>query len=370
MKGIYIHIPFCKRKCAYCDFPSTGAWDQELLEVYVEALLADLNRHLPPWRGYTIYVGGGTPSILPPPLIEGFLLSIRDLLPSPQEFTFEANPESITREKLELLHQGRVTRLSMGAQSFNDKHLRVLGRIHTAKEAREKGEMAREHFDNLSIDLIFGIPGQSPRDLEKDIDTALALEPAHLSAYSLTLEGDTPLVRRVERGELIMPSEDHWLEMFRLIPRKLGLHGFRQYEISNFTKPKRECLHNLIYWENGEYLGIGASAVSHLEGNRLFRERKPRRYVEQVLNGKSPVVDEEDLSPWRKTLETAIVGLRTTRGIDPKAIEDRWGAEKDRLAERLLCLGGEGLLERKDNRWRIPEELLPMANEIMARVLE
>jgi len=370
MKGIYLHIPFCKRKCAYCDFPSTGVWDQELLGLYVDALLVDLHVYLPSWQGYTIYIGGGTPSILSLHLMKRLLFGIKELLPHPQEFTFEVNPESLTREKLELLQQAGVTRLSMGVQSFNDKHLKVLGRIHTAKEAMEKGEMSKVYFDNLNIDLIFGIPGQSLLDLEKDIDTALTLEPVHLSVYSLTLEGDTPLAHRVKRRELSMPYEEQWLRMFRLIPCKLGLHGFRQYEISNFSKPKRECLHNLIYWENGEYLGIGASAVSHLRGRRLFREREPKRYIEQVLNGKSPVVDEEGLSPWRKTLETAVVGLRTIRGIDPWAIEERWGVEKDRLVERLISLEGEGLLEREDNHWRIPEKLLPVANEIMVRVLE
>lgn len=370
MKGIYLHIPFCKRKCAYCDFPSTEAWDRELLELYVEALLADLKRHLPPWQDYTIYVGGGTPSVLPLYLMERLLSGLKGLLPHPQEFTFEANPESLTRGKLELLREVGVTRLSMGVQSFNDRHLKVLGRIHTAKEAIEKAKMAERHFDNLNIDLIFGIPGQTFEDLEKDIDTALSLEPAHLSVYSLTLEGGTPLTQRVEKGKLSMPSEDRWLRMFRFIPRKLGLHGFRQYEISNFAKPKKECLHNLIYWENGEYLGIGASAVSHIKGCRLFRERDTRSYIEQVLNRKSPVVDEEHLSPWRKALETAVVGLRTIRGIDPWAIEGRWGVERGRLMERITPLEEEGLLERRDNRWGIPEKLLPVANEIMARVLE
>jgi len=370
MKGIYLHIPFCKRKCAYCDFPSTEVWDHELLGLYVDALLADLCIHLPSWQGYTIYIGGGTPSILPLHLMERLLFGIKELLPNPEEFTFEANPESITREKLELLQQAGVTRLSMGVQSFNDKHLKVLGRIHTAKEAMKKGEMSKVYFDNLNIDLIFGIPGQSLRDLEKDIDAALTLEPAHLSVYSLTLEEHTPLTHRIKRGELSMPSEDKWLRMFHLIPCKLGLHGFRRYEISNFGKPGKECLHNLIYWENGEYLGVGASAVSHLGGCRLFREQRPKRYIERVLNGESPVVDEERLSPWCKTLETAVVGLRTTKGIDPWAIEERWGVEKGRLAERLISLEGEGLLEREDNRWRIPEKLLPVANEVMARILE
>ncbi len=370
MKGIYLHIPFCRKKCDYCDFPSTAVWDQELLGDYLRALLQDLKASLPTWQDYTIYLGGGTPSILPPGLLEKLFSTLKDLLPHPLEFTFEANPESITREKLEVLAQAGVTRLSLGIQSFNDRHLKVLGRVHTAKEAREKAEMAREYFDNLNLDLIFSIPGQDLKTLKKDLDTTLSLAPQHISAYSLTLEGTTPLVRRTERGELIMPSEDQWLAMFLLISQELKGHGFRRYEISNFAVPGRECLHNLIYWENGEYLGIGSSAVSHLNGKRLFREREPKGYVDQVLKGKSPVVEKEVLPPWQKALETALVGLRTTRGIDPKAIEDRWGVERNRLSPILEELQAQGLLEQVGNRWRIPDELLPVANEIMAKILD
>ena len=369
-KGLYLHIPFCKMKCSYCDFPSTDTWDEELLSAYVKALISDLRASLPAWDKYTIYLGGGTPSILTSALLEELLSVLKELLPDPIEFTIEANPESLTKEKLEIMVQAGVTRVSLGIQSFNDRFLAVLGRIHTGKAAREKAKTAREYFDNLSLDLIFGIPGQTPEELERDLEEALSLEPSHLSAYSLTLEAKTPLARQVEGGNLTLPREEEWLEMFHLIPEKLAERGLERYEISNFSLPGKECLHNLVYWENGEYLGIGASAVSHLEGRRLFREKDPLAYIQRVFQGISPVVDEETLSPWHKVLETAIVGLRTTRGIDPEAIEKRWDAEVSKLKTILEGLEAQGLLERVNNRWRIPERLLPVSNDIMVRILE
>ncbi len=370
MKGIYLHIPFCRKKCGYCDFPSTDRWEEALLKAYIDAILRDMEASLPPWKDYTLYVGGGTPSILPPNLLERLLSALKELLHHPLEFTFEANPESLTREKLELMVQAGVTRLSLGVQSFNDRLLTVLGRIHTGKEALRKAAMAREYMDNLNLDLIFGIPGQGLQDLEKDLETALALEPAHVSAYSLTLEGTTPLVHQAAQGNLTMPPEEEWLQMFHLIPEILSSGGLVRYEISNFARPGRECLHNLIYWENGEYLGVGASAVSHLGGKRLFRGKDPRTYIQKISQGISPVVEKEDLPPRRKVLETAMVGLRTTQGVDPAAIEEKWGAEGGKLKAILEDLETQGLLERNRNRWRIPERLLPVANEVMVKVLE
>ena len=369
-RGLYIHIPFCRRKCAYCDFASRDTWDPGFLAAYIDALLTDLKASLPPWEEYTVYIGGGTPSILPPGLLERLLDALSRSLPRPREFTFEANPESLDREKLELLVQGGVTRLSLGVQSFHDHLLATLGRIHTGKEARKKAEMVKERLDNLNLDLIFGIPGQTSKALERDLEIALSLDPRHISAYSLTLEGEVPMAVRVEKGELTLPTEEEWLEMFQLIPETLASSGFRRYEISNFSLPGKECLHNLIYWENGEYLGLGASAVSHIGGERIFREKNPLIYIQRIQEGIPPICEKETLSPWRKVLETAMVGLRTTRGINPEEIEERWGVTGKRLTAILQDLEAQGLLERAEGRWRIPERLLPTANEILARVLE
>lgn len=370
LRGLYIHIPFCRRKCAYCDFASRDTWDPGFLAAYIDALLTDLKASLPPWEEYTVYIGGGTPSILPPRLLERLLDALSRFLLRPREFTFEANPESLDREKLELLVQGGVTRLSLGVQSFHDHLLATLGRIHTGKEARKKAEMVKERLDNLNLDLIFGIPGQTSKALERDLEIALSLDPRHISAYSLTLEGEVPMAVRVEKGELTLPTEEEWLEMFQLIPETLASGGFRRYEISNFSLPGKECLHNLIYWENGEYLGLGASAVSHIGGERIFREEEPLIYIQRIQKGIPPICEKETLSPWRKVLETAMVGLRTTRGINPEEIEERWGVTGKRLTAILQDLEAQGLLERAEGRWRIPERLLPTANEILARILE
>ncbi len=369
-KGLYIHIPFCRKKCAYCDFVSQASWTRELLENYVDALLTDLKTSFLSWDEYTIYIGGGTPSILPLDLLEKILNTLSGLIPRPKEFTFEANPESLDEEKLELLVQGGVTRLSLGVQSFHDPLLATLGRIHTGKEAQRKAEMVKEHLDNLNLDLIFAIPGQTPKALERDLEMALSLDPRHISAYSLTLEGATPMAVRVEKGELTLPEEEEWLEMFCMIPEKLASRGLRRYEISNFSLPGKECLHNLIYWENGEYLGVGASAVSHMGGERIFREKDPLSYIRKIQEGTPPICEKETLSPWRKVLETAMVGLRTTRGIDPDETEERWEVKKGRLKTVLQDLEAQGLLERVEGRWRIPERFLPIANEIMTRVLK
>ncbi len=370
VKGLYIHIPFCRKKCAYCDFVSLGSWTRELLENYVDALLTDLKTSFLPWDEYTIYIGGGTPSILPLDLLEKILDTLSGLIPRPKEFTFEANPESLDEEKLELLVQGGVTRLSLGVQSFHDPLLAILGRVHTGKEAQRKAEMVKEHLDNLNLDLIFAIPGQTPKALERDLEMALSLDPRHISAYSLTLERATPMAVRVEKGELTLPAEEEWLEMFCMIPEKLASRGLRRYEISNFSLPGKECLHNLVYWENGEYLGVGASAVSHIGGERIFREKDPLIYIQRIQEGIPPIWEKETLPPWRKVLETAMVGLRTTRGIDPDEIEAKWEVKKGRLKAVLQDLEAQGLLEKARGRWRIPETLLPIANEIMTRVLE
>jgi oxygen-independent coproporphyrinogen-3 oxidase len=369
-KGIYLHIPFCRKKCAYCDFPSTDLWREEDLALYLEALLKDLERSILPWKKYTLYIGGGTPSLLPMHSLDKLLDTLHALLPNPAEFTFEANPESLNREKLEMLSQGGVTRLSLGVQSFKNNHLAILGRIHTAQEAKGKAELARRYFENFNLDLIFGIPGQDTRDLELDLETALELNPTHLSVYSLTLEEDTLLFEASKEGGMHLPREEQWLEMFNFIPAKLKDHGFQRYEISNFARPGWECRHNLVYWENGEYLGIGASAVSHLSGKRLSRAKDPMKYMEMVSKGISPVVETESLPPWQKALETAMVGLRTTRGVNPGPIEQRWKVENKRLKKLLDNLKNQNLLEKKGERYCIPPHLFSISNEILAILWE
>lgn len=370
MFGLYVHIPFCRRRCAYCDFPSTSVWDEELLLRYVEAILRDLSQEK--WRikvPYTLYIGGGTPSILPPKLLDKLLGWLKVYLPLPVEWTIEANPESLSREKLKILSASGVNRLSLGVQSFHDLLLKILGRIHTGREAREKAALAREYFENLNLDLIFASPTQTLHTLEADLVDAISLKPAHISAYGLTLEQRTPLAEGVENGELVLPKEEEWLQMFELIPAVLEEAGFYRYEISNYAREGFYCHHNLNYWRNGEYLGIGASAVSHLNDTRLFREKDPVKYIELVEGGGSPVVEREVLTPVGKVGETIMMQLRTRKGFDWQEIEKKGGV-KDKFEERIRELLSLGLLEEKDGRYRIPEKYFHISNHIMSMFID
>lgn len=376
--SLYVHIPYCDSKCPYCDFNSYAVkrWPEA---EYTEALIAELRAAAarPEWADgavQTVFFGGGTPSLFAASSIAAVLEGVRALWPRTAadiEVTLEANPGTVDAGKLERFRAAGINRISFGAQSFNPRHLARLGRIHSAGQAIDAIRAARAAgFDNLSFDLMFAVPGQTLDDWQADLDTALALAPDHLSAYNLTYEDGTAFQAERRRGALTPVAEEIEVAMFTQTRHHLAAHGFAAYEISNFTRPGRECAHNLNYWRAGAYLGVGAGAHSFAPrpaaGRRWSNERLPQRYLERVRAGGHARVSEEHLSPEQARGEYAFLGLRCTEGIGAAAFAERFGLEFPRAfshVERLRC---DGLLEQVAGRWRLTPRGLLLADSVFA----
>ena len=279
--GLYIHIPFCRQKCFYCDFPSFAGRERYEAD-YTDALCRELAvqgvLYREKWGSpRTIYMGGGTPSLLPTGLLAKILQVIADVFgdAAEWEFTVECNPGTVDAAKLRALRAGGVNRLSFGVQTFDDTLLKKIGRIHTGAQAREAMALARAAgFQNVSMDLIYGLPGESLAELERDLEAMVALEPEHISIYGLQLEEGTAFAKMQEMGRLALPDEDTVERMYDTMTSFLPAHGYARYEISNFAKPGFESRHNLSYWQDVPYLGVGAAAHSYLEGQRYENVRE------------------------------------------------------------------------------------------------
>ena len=413
--GVYIHVPFCKQKCFYCDFPSY-AGKERYEAAYVDALVKEIQtegaRYVEQWgQPATLYIGGGTPSVLPCELLEKLLNTLEEIFllrtsrvqqplpmgedrrgtqcsarsgslagqnnphgvtsrgcahesdvgerartgdikqcknskavqatlswrcracPSPEgkaaggfEFTVECNPGTIDEEKLSLLKSHGVTRLSFGVQTFHDDLLKRIGRIHTAQQARDAIHLARAAgFDNISLDLIYALPGETLAMLQQDIDEALALHPDHISIYGLQLEEGTAFWRMNEQGKLHLPDDDTTEAMYDLMTTTLPAHGYARYEISNFAKPGYESRHNLSYWQDKPYLGLGAAAHSYLDGVRYENTKDVAKYIDAINSGELPRTQEEPATRDIQMEEFAFLALRTAHGIDKAAFEKKFG---------------------------------------------
>ncbi|OGT00644.1 MAG: YggW family oxidoreductase, partial [Gallionellales bacterium RIFCSPLOWO2_02_60_31] len=296
--SLYIHIPWCVRKCPYCDFNSHEAHGSVPEKEYVAALVRDLELALPLIWGrkvYTVFFGGGTPSMLSGESVAEILRQVRMLLPLDlgAEITLEANPGTVEAERFAAYRDAGVNRLSLGIQSFNDAHLKALGRIHSADEARRAIEIAQRHFDNINLDLMYALPKQSLEQALQDVQAALSFAPQHLSCYHLTLEPNTLF----HRNPPALPDDDASSDMQGSIEELLAAHGYQHYETSAFALPKRQSRHNLNYWQFGDYLGIGAGAHSKLSFHdkviRQARQRQPQAYMEQVAKG-TPLQSEHE----------------------------------------------------------------------------
>ena len=348
--GVYIHLPFCRTKCFYCDFNSRADAGQ-LIPAYLHALAREMEAAVPVAAGRevaSVYVGGGTPTVVPARQL-GELLGLlrrRLKLAAGAEITVESNPGTLGGPDLELLREAGYNRLSVGVQSFQPDFLRRLGRSHAASQARQAVVAAREAgFDNISLDLMFGLPGQGLRDWRRDLEEALALRPPHLSAYGLTLAEGTPFYRWHQRGELRLPDEDEQAAMFDLTRQVLGAAGYEAYEISNFARPGYRCRHNELYWRNEEYLGFGAGATSYLGGSRETNEPDPAAYIAAVERGRFPRVEFDRPGLEVTMAETVILGLRTAEGVTEQRFRDRFGRSlRDVVGPRLRGLEEEGLV--------------------------
>lgn len=365
--GWYIHVPFCAAKCRYCDFYSIPL-DPALVVGFVEAAGRELFARDPGRPVTSIFVGGGTPTVMPDEALETLLAPASRRATPGIEFTVEANPASSVDMKLHLLWRIGANRLSVGGQSFHSDELRLLGRLHDPGDIASALDAARAAgFQNLNLDLIYGIPGQTLDRWRESLRMAVDLGPEHLSCYALTYEPDTPMTRLRLSGAITPCGEDLEAEMFEAAIEQLTLAGYEHYEISNFARPGKRCRANMIYWENREYLGIGPSAVSYLDGVRRKNVVDVRRYVECMRSGPaSTTAEEERLSPTATACETAIQMLRLIEGINLGEFRRRTGYDAGELfAEQIDRFVGEGLLEASPVCVRLTRRGMLLANRVM-----
>ncbi len=375
--GLYLHVPFCLAKCAYCDFVSYP-YTQVEAGRYLWALRREIILHLaagelPQTTPDTVFIGGGTPTILPDRQLTDLVreLAVRFRWPEWAEVTVEANPGTIDRRKLAGLRKAGVNRLSIGMQAAHPKNLSTLGRRHTYEDVVEAVQAARDTgFTNLNLDLILGVPGQTVDEWRATIALACSLEPEHIAAYSLEIPEGTRLFRLVERNELEPCPEERELEMYQLLRQNLARHGYRQYEISNFARAGFECRHNIRYWQNGNYLGLGPAAHSHFNGRRWSNCCRIERYAAALEAGELPLAEDEQLDRRTQMGETMFMGLRMRWGVYLPAFRERFGTDA-RVAYRdeIRRLSERGLVELAGPYLRLTETGLPVANIVFIEFL-
>lgn len=413
---IYVHIPFCVRKCRYCDFYSVpcgkdpafgcpGAGSERTLPGagdYVNALLKELDAREDEIRGKeitSVFVGGGTPTILPVSDLEMLLMGLKDgiarrggMLAGDAEITVECNPGTLDKEKLTLMRQLGVNRLSIGLQSADDGELAALGRIHTYEEFLKNYEEARRvGFDNINIDLMSGIPGQTAASCERTLNTVAALAPEHISVYSLILEEGTPLYDDVEAGKVQLPGEDFDRDMYKLTGQILAAHGYERYEISNYARPGRRCRHNMGYWTGEEYLGLGPAAASYLgaadvlrcdnvspsdpghgdtSSHIKYRYKNPADLKAYMSDPAGVRVLEETLDREALMSEFMILRLRLTEGADRDEFKKRFGVPMDEVFGSVIKKQtGLGLLADREHSVALTSKGFDVANSVMCEFL-
>ncbi|MCD3217124.1 oxygen-independent coproporphyrinogen III oxidase [Clostridium botulinum C] len=322
--SLYIHIPFCKQKCLYCDFTSYCGKESQMLS-YSKALSTEIN-NIKDKKIKTIFIGGGTPTYLS---LEGWNIlkkSIDKLQKSEDlEFTVESNPKTFDKEKLEILKSMGVNRISIGLQAWQNKHLKALGRIHTREEFLKSYNMARKvGFENINVDLMFGIPNQSFDEWKETLNEIIKLNPEHLSCYSLIIEEDTPFYNLYENQKINLPSEELERKMYWYTLKFLKEKGYHQYEISNFSKENKECRHNLVYWDLNEYIGCGVAAHSYSQGYRYNNSGKIEEYIKLIENNQSPIVEKVRNSLKSDIEEFIFMGLRKIKGISIEEFHKRF----------------------------------------------
>jgi oxygen-independent coproporphyrinogen-3 oxidase len=376
--GIYIHVPFCVRKCSYCSFYSV-AGQSKWFDRYVNAVHAQIKRAAQSrWsrnrQVESIFFGGGTPTVLDPEQLV-FLLQVCWLRFGCQheeiETSIEVNPATIDYEGLVRLRRGGFNRISIGVQSLNDRELKRLGRLHTADDALHTVAMAREAgFTDLSMDLMYGLPGQDVAGWSQTLDHALAVAPDHLSIYELTLEQGTPFFAQAGQGELDLPDEDEVLAMLDHTSRIMERADFQRYEISNYARLGHECRHNVNYWNNGSYLGFGPGAVTCKSGRRITALADVEQFCKRIQAGQSVGVDEEELTSEERFRETVIMGLRMTCGVSLNDLEKRFGIKLiTYYGATLDQLVRQQLLEVHQGRLRLTDRGLLLANSVMAELV-
>ena len=372
--GLYIHIPFCKSKCVYCDFYSLPNAEREMNR-YTAAVCRHLTETAPQAAAHltdTVYFGGGTPSYLGPRRLQKILKTIRKhyRIAPDAEVTLEANPDSIGDwRKLRALRKAGVNRISLGVQSADDKELQALGRPHTYAQAVDAvGAVRRAGIRNLSLDLIYGLPGQTLALWQRTLNRAAALEPEHLSCYGLKVEEGTPLWDR--RDGLDLPGDNAQADMYLWTVERLAALGYAQYEISNFAKPGFASRHNMKYWTLGEYAGFGPGAHSDLGDVRYAYVRDLDAYCRGIKSGGSILAESECIPPRERDLEYLMLGLRTTQGIAQREFENRFRLSFAPIEEELKKFLSSGHAVQSGGRWHLTPEGFLVSNQIIGRVLD
>ena len=367
--GLYLHVPFCKSKCAYCDFYSLPH-AEDLMDDYLRALtghLTEVASHFAAQKVDTVYVGGGTPSYLGEKRLEKLLNTVKKhyKVDKKAEITVEMNPDSVGPVKeLKALRRAGVNRVSLGMQAADDELLKNIGRIHTAQQVRQAVENLRKAgIKNLSLDLIYGLPGQTRENWAQTLDAALELQPEHLSCYGLKVEQGTPLSRR-DNADL--PDDDAQADMYLYTVETLEKAGYGQYEISNFAKPGYESRHNLRYWQMKEYMGFGPGAHSDVNGVRFAYEKDLAAYIK----GDWHLSEQEEIPPLERDMEYIMLSLRTAAGIDAKRFENTYRQSFAPMEKLFLTYEAHGLAQRTENGWRLTPKGFFVSNSIIVALQE
>ncbi len=372
--GLYVHVPFCLKKCSYCDFVSFTS-DRDGINLYLSTLAGEISLYADilgreERQVTTLYIGGGTPTCLETAdlanILEAIMMHFN--LSSCREISVEANPGTVSLEKLRSLRRLGVNRISIGMQSCSDKHLKNLGRVHNFRETVEAVDTAGEAgFDNIGADLIYGLPGQTEGEWRECLKIASDLGLRHISAYSLQVEEGTPIAERIAAGELNQCDEDVEAEMFSDAIRILTDKGFCHYEISNFALPGKECLHNLIYWRNQPYLGLGPAAHSYLRGARYANASTLEEYSAGIAGGKLAIMDAHTVSKETEMAETVFLGLRLIKGLNLNSFADRFGEKIEEVyGGQIEGLVKDGLLEYAGGFLRLTERGIALGNRVFS----
>ena len=375
--SVYIHIPFCKRKCYYCDFSSFQNCSHSDIDEYMKHLLREIELYRDLGKSYridTLFIGGGTPSMISSKWIEKLLFGIREVFSFTEnpEISIEGNPDTLTYEKMAHYFELEINRLSIGLQSDDRKILKTLGRIHGFEDFLESLEDARRvGYKNINSDLMFGLPGQSLNTFQNTLVEVTKLKIPHISAYGLIINENTIIGERIEQGILPEPDEDVEVDMYNFLRKFLMDQGYEHYEISNFGKPGFQCRHNRTYWKNRNYLGLGLGAHSSMDGVRFYNLESFSSYHQKLQAGEKPIAGSQDISKEEQLRESLMLGLRLTEGIAISCLESRY---KTNVEESVLNKFNEftklGLLETSGNRLRLTEKGFYLSNSVFREIIQ
>ena len=369
--ALYIHIPFCKQKCFYCDFPSYARKD-DLMSDYIEALLIELKEKIKDYEVRSLFIGGGTPSYLNEENLSKLMKGIKNInFIEDAEKTIECNPGTVSEEKFNIMKGGGINRLSFGLQTTKNNLLKGIGRIHTFEAFEDNYNLARSvGFNNINIDMMFGLPNQSVKDWTDSLEEVAKLNPEHISAYSLIIEEGTPFYKLYNEDKLKLPSEEEEREMYKKCKNILIENGYHQYEISNYAKEGKECLHNEVYWMCNEYIGVGASSSSYTDGKRIKNIDDLREYIKRIGSGKS-IVDEEIINTKNDNIEEFMfMGLRMNCGIEEEEFKRRFHTDVDNVYKDVIEGNiNKGLLERKRGRIYLTDKGIELSNMVMSDMI-